>query len=128
MKKISENPTMETIKDRDGVITIRSKSPSRNRKSKGKRKKSKGILENLNNKIISLRKQEDKLIKILNIEKNPMSTRQLSKKSNMTWPITTKICSSLQAKGKVFGYRAGQAHIWGLKKKKYSSDKVFKGY
>jgi len=62
--------------------------------------------DNINSKIIS----------ILQRETRPVSTRDLSIKTKLSWHTVINHCLKLQFSGKIEGYKIGNLNVWFIKK------------
>ena len=56
------------------------------------------------------------IIEILKKSKNPISTREISLKTDKAWHTVLTRCLRLQLEGKINGFKAGNMHLWNLKR------------
>ncbi len=56
------------------------------------------------------------ILKNLEIEEHPISTRELSLKTKLSWHTTINHCLRLQMSNKIIGYKIGNLNVWCKKK------------
>jgi hypothetical protein len=59
---------------------------------------------------------EKAIIKLLQGQRRPLTTRKISVKTDITWPTTRKYLKGLRKSGKVWRSSSGRKNYWGLVK------------
>jgi DNA-binding Lrp family transcriptional regulator len=57
-----------------------------------------------------------KILDILKKQPHPISTREISINTKLSWHTVINHCLRLQMAGKVDGYKIGNLNVWGIKK------------
>lgn len=56
-----------------------------------------------------------KIIKLLKRQIHPISTREISIDTKLSWHTVINHCLRLQMAGKVYGYKIGNLNVWEVK-------------
>jgi len=56
------------------------------------------------------------LLELLNSENKPVSTRDISIKTKLSWHTVINHCLKLQMAGKIEGYKLSNLNVWFIKK------------
>lgn len=58
---------------------------------------------------------DTKITNFLKKQPHPVSTREISINTGLSWHTTINHCLRLQMAGKVDGYKIGNLNVWGIK-------------